>query len=690
VTPVRRARAFAIGVAVACAAAAGPAHGQARPSLEGYTGQLTTPSAWTADEGAAHLLLTDAEDPRFRATSTARAYALTAGLLGWVEAGGRLSEVWSDPRIRDLSFHLKLRLPLELLWPRIPVALAVGSQDEGGAAANFRTRYAVASARAWRLGASVGYGLGPARMEGWFVGGTLALAGWLEVLGDWDGDDLAAGVRASVPLDRLGLPLRVGGIVRTVLRHEPRQVEWGLTLEVPLWLNAGPEGRHPIDAAKSSPPQPAAAPPAQTALAVVAASTAAPLGASASAAPVEAPRAPGVDKPPWREALRELEEALLAVGLEEVRAGTAGGGVVIEYENNRFNHDEADALQIVLRQVERAGLAGRPLAVVVKRSGLRVAEISVPAAGDVDALAAEGAAPRWRSAPPERRAEWVSPGPRNRRALHTALAFAPDLRTFVGTEVGLLDYVLSLRADLIVPLWPGLTGIARGQLPLIWSDSLDDGHIYRRYRTPRRLEYALLHQAVPLAPGLWVMVGGGVFQATDAGGLAEALWAPSRAGGALALGVQGLWTQNDQQAERRALTASARLRVAPAGLTLLVRYGRFVNGDHGTTAELSRWFGDTQVGVWFTRTEASIAGAFFSIPLTPRRDMRPGWLQVRGAKRWGHGLGSIVGEERNAITVGLGVAPISPWNLDACYLDGGRISQRGLVDPVRALPALSR
>jgi hypothetical protein len=36
------------------------------------------------------------------------------------------------------------------------------------------------------------------------------------------------------------------------------------------------------------------------------------------------------------------------------------------------------------------------------------------------------------------------------------------------------------------------------------------------------------------------------------------------------------------------------------------------------------------------------------------------------------------------------VAPISPWNLDACYLDGGRISQRGLVDPVRALPALSR
>jgi hypothetical protein len=681
VKPVRRARTFGIGVAIACAAAAGPAHGQSRPSLEGYTGQLTTPSAWTADEGAAHLLFTDAEDPRFRATSTARAYALTAGLLGWVEAGGRLSEVWSDPRIRDLSFHLKLRLPLELLWPRVPVALAVGSQDEGGAAANFRSRYAVASVRAWRLGGSVGYGLGPDRMEGWFAGGTLALAGWLEVLGDWDGVDLNAGARASIPLDRLGLPLRVGGIVRTVLRHESRQVEWGLTLEVPLWLNAGPEGRHPIDVGQSPPSRPASAPPPRTApvpaLAVVAvAPVAPPADSPAPAAPVEA--------------LRGLEDALVEVGLEEVRAGTAGGGVVVEYENNRFNHDEADALQIVLRQVERTGLAGRPLAVVVKRSGLRVAEISVPAAGDADAIAEEGSAPRWRSAPPERRADWVSPRPRNRRALHSALAFAPDLRTFVGTEVGLLDYVLSLRADLIVPLWPGLTGVARAQLPLTWSDSLDDGHLYRRYRTPRRLEYALLHQAVPIAPGLWVMVGGGVFQATDAGGLAEALWAPSRAGGTLALGVQGLWTQNDQHAERRALTASARLRLAPAGLTLLMRYGRFVNGDRGTTAELSRWFGATQVGVWLTRTDASIAGAFFSMPLTPRRDMRPGWLQVRGAKRWGHGVGTIVGEERNAITVGLGAAPISPWNLEACYLDGGRISRSGLVAPVRELPALSR
>jgi hypothetical protein len=672
--------------ALSPATAADPAAG-GRPSLEGFTGQLTTPSAWTVAPGTGHLLFTDAEDPRFRDRGTARTYALTLGLLRYTELAGRLTEVRPQPALRDLSFNVKLQVPLDLVAPRLPVALAVGGQDEGGAATHFATRYAVASLRLWRLTASVGWGRGPDRMEGLFGGGTLALVDWLEVVGDWDGADLNAGLRASVPLDGVGLPFRLGAIAKSSVRHEPRTVEWGATLEVPLWLNAGPGGRRLVG--DGAPPRraSAAAPEAAPALEVRTASADDPLPRGRSPTGPEPPRDPAVDA--GADPLLELEEALVEIGFEEVRAGRAGDAVVVEYENNLFNHNEADALSVVLRQIELAGLASRPLAIVVKRNGLRVAEISVPGAAEVAAAPSRsGSAPRWRYGPSTRRVSWASPSPRNRSAMHSKLVLAPGLRTFVGTEVGALDWLVSFRPDVIVPLWPGATGFARAEIPVAWSDDLRERGVFRRYRQDERLEYALVHQAVPLAPGLMAMVGGGVIRATDAGGLGELLW--STFDGALALGVQGSWTANDQLEERRAATGSARIRIAPLDVSAFVRAGRFVNGDRGGTVEVSRWFGDTQVGVFYTRTEVAIAGAFFTIPLTPRKDMRPGWLQVRGSRRWGHGLGTVVGEELNLITSGLAIAPVAPWNLETSYLDWGRISRDGLVEPVRALPALSR
>jgi hypothetical protein len=677
------AAAMLAGLAVSAATAADSG---GHPALEGFTGQLTTPSAWTIAPGTAHLLFTDSEDPRFRERGTTRTYALTLGLLRYAELSGRLTELRPQPALRDLSFNVKLQAPLDLVAPRLPIALAVGGQDEGGAATNFATRYAVASVRLWRVTASVGWGRGPDRMKGVFGGGTLEVVDWLEVVGDWDGADLNAGLRASVPLDAVGLPFRLGAIAKSAVRHEPRAIEWGATLEVPLWLNAGPGGRRLVrDGAPPRPPS-AAAPPTSPALEV---RTTSAEDASARTSPDSTEPARDLAADDGADPLLELEEALVEIGFEEVRAGRSGEVIVVEYENGVFNHDEADALSVVLRRIELAGLASRPLAVVVKRNGLRVAEISVPGAAEAASPAPRsGPDPRWRYGPSPRRVRWVSQAPRNRSALHTRLVLAPGLDTFVGTEVGALDWLVSFRPDVIVPLWPGATAFARADIPVTWSDDLRERGTFRRYRHDSRLEYALVHQAVPLAPGLMAMVGGGVVRATDAGGLGEVLW--STFDGALALGVQGSWTANDRMEERRAATGSARVGIAPLDLSAVVRAGRFVNGDRGATVELSRWFGDTQVGVFFTRTEVAIAGAFLTIPLTPRKDMRPGWLQIRGSRRWGHGIGTVVGEGTNAITTGLGVAPVAPWNLESSYLDWGRISRDGLVEPVRALPALSR
>ncbi len=625
---LRRAAALA-GVA-ACLSAPAAAIAE-RLSLEGFTGYLSTPSAFSQEPGTAQLLFTDARTRDLRPTRT---WLLSVGWIRYLELGGRITDV--PGRLTDLSLNLKLELPLDLLAPRLPVAVAVGAQDEGGAAPRFRTRYAVASGRLGPLTASLGFGTGPDRMEGLFGGASLALAGWLELLAEWDTRDANAGLRLSVPLSGVGLPLRLGGMGRVSLTHEPVAAAWAATLEVPLWLNAGPQGREPV-----SYPEPDAGEPG-------------PAG--------------GEDGP-----LARLEAALVAVGFEEVRAGRDGATVVVEYENGRFHHAEADGLGVVLREAERAGLAGEPMAVVMKRSGLRVLEI---------ALGGGGGEAAWTFAPPERPARWVSARPRNRLPLHARLVLAPGLVTFVATERGVLDFVLSFRPDLVLPLWSGATGFARADLPFAWSDDFGDGGVFRIYRPRPRLVHALLHQAIPLGRGLMVMVGAGVFRTSDAGGLAEVLW--TLLDGDLALGAQGSWTADDSRRQHRAYTASARFRLDPLDLWGRVRGGRFAGGDEGVALELWRWFGDVRVGLTFTRTELSMGGVFLTLPLTPRRGMRPGWIQVRGDSRWEHAVGTVVGEDANPLRTGLGVPPLAPWNLESSFLDFGRVSRGGLAGTLPA------
>lgn len=667
---------------------AAPAAADNGPSLEGFSGQLRTPSAWAQAPGTAQLLFTNS--PRIEPFTT-RTFVASFGFLRYLELAGRVTDVSYPEGPRDLSFNAKLQLPLDLLAPRLPLALAIGTQDEGGASSFFQTRYAVASARLGPATLSGGWGSGPDRMEGVFGGGALRLLPGIEALAEWDTDNVNAGARLSIPLNRIGLPLRIGGIAMTALDRRPRTVEWGATLEIPMWLNASPAGRTAVpvrseraggaapsisasSARQATPPAPPDAAPPPSAEATV------PVEAMvASRAPSSTPAALGRGAAVAQDgdasgALRALEDALVDVGFEEVRVGLERETLVVEYENTVYNHAEADGLQVVARQIARAGLADRDVAIVLKQNGLRLAELETPASLQ------PGEGVRWKLAPSARRAAWISERPRNRKSLHTSLVLAPGLRTFLATPAGVLDYLVSFRPDVIVPFWPGATGFVRFDVPLVWSDDLREGGAFREYHDDPHVEYALLHQAFPLGRGLWGMVGGGVFRSIDAGGLGELLWTPGD--GALALGAQGSWTVNDAGDERRGLTGSARVAIAPLDLVATVRAGRFVNGDRSATVQLARWFGDTQLGVFFTESDPSVAGAFLSIPLTPRRDMRPRTIQVRG-RRFGYDVGTVVGEERNFIRTDLGIAPMSPWNLEAAYLDDARVTRAGLEDALR-------
>jgi hypothetical protein len=106
-------------------------------ALSGPTGLLTVPTAQVTVEGEARTGMTrhDSAPPRRGMDN----YLFTVGFLPGLELGGRLAD-FGQGQTNDLSFHAKYsyRFGNDL-------ALAVGGQDIGGEASNFRSRYGASS-----------------------------------------------------------------------------------------------------------------------------------------------------------------------------------------------------------------------------------------------------------------------------------------------------------------------------------------------------------------------------------------------------------------------------------------------------------------------------------------------------------------------------------------------------------------
>src|SRR6266542_4142654 len=174
--------------------------------------------------------------------------------------------------------------------------------------------------------------------------------------------------------------------------------------------------------------------------------------------------------------LAQLEVDLADIGFENVRAGRDGDTVVVEYENGVFGRAEEDGIGVVLGWLalsapEDAG----SFAVVLRRDRMAVLELS----GPLPSLRAYFGATGPRGGPPLETALRLSWHPRERlasavanpSALHSQLVLGPGLRTLVATDVGTqrkpLQYVLSIRPEAIVTLWPGAVVYARADVPVL-------------------------------------------------------------------------------------------------------------------------------------------------------------------------------------------------------------------------------
>jgi hypothetical protein len=98
---------------------------------------------------------------------------------------------------------------------------------------------------------------------------------------------------------------------------------------------------------------------------------------------------------------------------------------------------------------------------------------------------------------------------------------------------------------------------------------------------------------------------------------------------------------------------------------------------------MKRFFGDTSFSVYYADTRTSlhedvrIGGVMIAFPLTPRRDMKPGLVQLKGTDEWSYSQETRIvnGGVTNNVPTSAGVDPTPPYNLERVFFNRDRLSE---------------
>lgn len=675
----------------------------------GFTGLGITPNAHLLGWGRLEAAY-DNQLPGIVRDPTGHNMVLGFGLLPNLEIAGRLATndlssncFFGGCGARDLSASAKAGIGLDAAGR---FRIAAGVTDIGGAVTYFRSYYGVLSYNEgpWEINAGLakraGSGINNSRspLHGPFAAAAWQPLPWLRGHVEYTDRNAWAGVRLFAPQEWLpeGWQAYAGVKQRLTSTNLTERTWFSAGISIPLYKvpalpASGPRG--PLPALRGA-QQPLPAYEARTL----------PPAPAAPAAPAPLP----VPAQPVPEAqLTELATALRAKGLEDIWVGRMpDGSVAVRANNASYNWNSLDALGAALGAVARtlgdsnAGyrlvLTQRQLplvAVTGQANCLRhwiesdpppcaAGELSTPGTTALDQLHAgadwlvQRAAPSWQT---------------------LRVGLAPVLRTNVGSEFGAFDYSLGVNVGLLQPLWSGASVEARWDVPLARSSDYDPGGIFASRRVQSRLERLSFTQAMRLPLERWVAPGDdlaaarwGLAAVTAQGsvgrfgghynGVHGALrWEPGQ--GVHRLAAEAGWFEHtdfndpDLPGPRTAkpLLASYRYHFQPTRTYLEATAGNFFNNDLGVQLGLRQWFSDVAVHVYYRRSKLENAparqflGIQLSVPIGPRRDMNPGWVQVTGTARFAHGVETTFREGRgNPVRTGFGVVPPVP-TLDATF-----------------------
>jgi hypothetical protein len=621
---------IAVAACISCLSA-GLAHAQSTGiTTQGSTGGLVIPSAKVLSEGSMAFTLGNYMEPQFNYPKRGN-YSLGVGLLPNVEIFGRVAN-YQDPipgsiinnGPRDLSANIKYQLPN--FWKDGPT-FAIGANDVGGGAQFFQSFYGVMGHHIrqdldWTLGYARGKGIlgtpaGGRAFNGLFGGAELYFGNTgISGLAEYDGQTKHVGIRyQSDPLPVLGGSLLSATLQRSLGAHDA--------------LNQNTN---------------------RTSLAV---SLMVPLERTAKKAQQFAPaqRLPAIDAQPGgmlstlADRLESLQKGLAKAGLERVRVGMQGATLLVEYENNRYAHNEADALGIVLGLgAELAPATAQRVQAVTLKTGLRNASTSVDVAAYRSFLRDNQAAPVRSSLSVTRapvyqddEVQWHNTTPGERSRLRIELK--PEIDYALATEFGLFDYSAALNTQGIIPLWQGAEIYTSYIKQLANTNNVEQGRVFQSYRQRDGFKTVALHQSVWLGKAVHANIGIGKYNYDSKGVQGEAsVYVPNRDDVVRLRAAQYQRLAGQTSNQTRPMAATYRWVPSP-NTWIEGGYQSYSDGSRGPSLMLTRWFGDVGAHLVYTRGGVSqFAGLEISIPLTPRRGMEPGIFSLAGTSQFTKGV----------------------------------------------------
>ncbi len=605
------------------------------------------------------------------------------GFLPNVEISGRLANYLNDTppgyRPRDLSANAKVMLPK---FFRMQPDIAFGRNDLGGGAPLFRTTYVAATKDFGPLRATLGRARGEPYLTGFFGGAELEIGDTgFSTLVERNNKTSHLGVRySSKPIAALANATIVGSLQRSFGARSPDgsrfdRPAFGLNLIIPL-------GEDPRSVRTPEPATDAVWTPPRNVNHVKPSEQS--ITAPSDARPTYATSSDKARKSDDLASLRELRDALEEAGLERIRVGLVGGRLIAEYENHRYNRNEADAIGIVLALAARLGPQSvATLSAVTKKAGLplyattvdRVRYLRFLKDGDrYDAM--DGLDVSYRPLDNDK-VRWLD-SKEGRRGM-SRVVVEPVLKSFVGTELGAYDYSLAVSATGIVPLWKGAEGSVTYVRHLRDSDDVENGPFsYAHQRTG--LRSAVLNQSFWLTDRLLNITSLGKLQYDYTGLQNETtLFVPGREDQARLLYSQMRYS--DAFLKSTLVNIGAFYRWTHQALDTWVElgYSKYVENDRGPSIRVSRWFGDVQAQAYIRRSDrGTFAGFQLAFPLTPRQGMRPGYTHIEGPGQYGYGLETKLASQGdcNCIATARGIAEELPMAYSARKLfNEGRVGR---------------
>lgn len=707
----------------------------------GFTGLGITPSAhllgWGRFEFTYDNQLPGARD--YKGDNFVGGFGLFPNfeVSGRIAANSMNTNCFAEPcGIRDLSASAKFGIGLD---SGNRFRIAGGITDIGGAATRFRSYYGVLTFNEGPFEASAGWAQrgdtstgANALLDGPFASAAWQPLPWVRGHVEYVDSNAWAGVRLFAPSEWLfeGWSAYIGANARLTDNAVTARSWFTAGLQIPLYkvpklpaaggtaplpTLAGTQQPLPAYEARALPPPPSVMAPAP----VVPAAPAAPGAPAGEARPTPAATPSDAD-------LRNLAHALRDLGLEDISVGRMpDGSLAIRVNNATYNWNSVDALGAALggvaRQLGGYRVAYRlvltqrqvPLVAVTgqtdclrqwianENAGCAAGQLSTPGTMPVDPLQAG--------------ADWVVTGLQpSWKTLRVALT--PVLRTTVATEVGVLDYSAGLNVGLALPLWSGAIAEWRVQGELAHSDDFSDDGFLASRAIPSGTERLAITQTLRLPLERWLAPGDDVAarrwglgavtaQATLGrvgshfdGGYGALRWEPGD--GRHRITIQGGIFDNAEYGRilgepktARPFLGTYRYNVAPTRTYIEATGGQFMNNDRGFQLGLRQWFGDVSVQAYYKRTEAGsvmrdIAGLELTVPITRRRDMNPGVIQVTGTPHFSHQVETVVGSGANAVTAGRALIPPVP-SLDALY-NSDRASLLYFEDNIRRIRDAAR